>query len=311
MNGLELSRAYFENSVRPRLKTEFPDIFDQLAAGLVGNGSECFGFDDEWSRDHDWGVDYFIWVPEALRDRIPELSAFRLRVFESDPPLFSRTRSEYGARIGVMTVGDFYRSLIGFPRGPEQLLDWRRVPEENFAMVVNGSVFMDNAGEFTATRERLLKFMPEDLRRKKLAAKCMALAQTGQYNHMRMAKREEWVAVRACLSRFSDTAIATVFLLNKTFRPYYKWAFRMMSRLPILGDEVGPHLTALAVSGLKGEEDLRLQREHISAVCQLIIGELRRQGLAFSDDWFLTTQGEEIQASIIDPTLRSLPTQYE
>ena len=311
MNGLELSRAYFKQSVRPRLEAEFADIFDRLAAGLVGNGSECFGFDDEWSRDHDWGVDYFIWVPEDLRDRIPELSRFRLRVFESDPPLFSRTRSEYGARIGVMTVGDFYRSLIGFPRGPEQLMDWRRVPEENFAMVVNGSVFMDNAGEFTAVRERLLRFMPEDLRLKKLAAKCMALAQTGQYNHMRMARREDWVAVRSCLSRFSDTAVAAVFLLNKIYRPYYKWAFRMMTRLPILGEDVAPHLTALARSGLAGEEDLRAQREHISAVCELIIAELRRQGLAFSDDWFMTTQGEEIQARITDPALRSLPTQYE
>ncbi|MCF0120309.1 MAG: DUF4037 domain-containing protein [Oscillospiraceae bacterium] len=310
MNGIELSRDYFEAVVRPRLKTAFPDIFDSLAAGLVGNGSECFGFDDEISRDHDWGVDYFIWVPEELRSRIEELNAFRLRTFEEDPPVFSRKRSEYGARIGVMTVGDFYRSLIGFPSGPEELLDWRRVPEDNFAMVVNGEVFMDNLGEFTKTRNKLLEFFPEDFRRKKLAAKCMAIAQTGQYNFQRMARRGDLTAARTALSRFNDNVIAMVFLLNRVFKPYYKWQYRMMSELPILGADIAPHLKAIAVTGLS-DADIMTHKMHIDAICDMLIKELRNQGLAFSSDWFMTTQGEEIQSSIQDKLLRSLPTQYE
>jgi hypothetical protein len=55
MNGMALSRRYFSDVADPRLKIEFPDLYGRMASGLVGNGSECFGYDDEISRDHDWG----------------------------------------------------------------------------------------------------------------------------------------------------------------------------------------------------------------------------------------------------------------
>jgi hypothetical protein len=42
-----------------------------------------------------------------------------------------------------------------------------------------------------------------------------------------------------------------------------------------------------------------------------MITELKRQLLTSSEDWFLTTHGEEIQSGIQDSFLRSLPAQYE
>jgi hypothetical protein len=58
MKGLELSRQYFTDVAEPLLKRDFPALYPRLAAGLAGNGSECFGYDDEISRDHDWGIDH-------------------------------------------------------------------------------------------------------------------------------------------------------------------------------------------------------------------------------------------------------------
>ena len=55
MRGLELSRLYYEQTGRPALEDRFPELLPQMAFGLAGEGSECFGFDDEFSRDHDWG----------------------------------------------------------------------------------------------------------------------------------------------------------------------------------------------------------------------------------------------------------------
>lgn len=110
--------------------------------------------------------------------------------------------------------------------------DWFTVPEENLAMAVNGEVFYDGPGEFTAVREYLLTGYPEDLRRKRIAARCMMLAQTGQYNLERCICREQLVTASTVCAKFVEEAICLVFLLNKTYKPYYKWAFPAMLRLP-------------------------------------------------------------------------------
>lgn len=53
MKGLELSEKYYETYGRRMIYEQFSDIADQTAVGLVGYGSECLGFDDEVSADHD------------------------------------------------------------------------------------------------------------------------------------------------------------------------------------------------------------------------------------------------------------------
>jgi len=309
--ALQLSRDYYSNVAEPRLKIEFPGLYPRLAAGLAGNGSECFGYDDEISRDHDWGVDFYIWTLEEDKYLIPELRDWKDTLFEMTPPQFTRTQSEYGARIGVMTCDDFYSSLVGVPEGPGTLNEWLRAPEENLAMTVNGVVFYDGTGRFTKTRSYLLDYYPEDIRLKRIAAKCMSLAQTGQYNHERTVKRHDWVTLRTVLSRFTDSAIVMTFLLNKVYRPYYKWAFRALRDLPILGREVSLLLNKTAGAGGFDEECLSAQRQCISELCSLFSRELKVQGLADIDDWFLTSHGEAVQRRIHDEFLRSLPAQYE
>jgi hypothetical protein len=308
VNALTLSRAYFEAVALPSLRARFPELLPSLAAGLVGNGSECFGFDDEISRDHDWGVDFFVWVPESLRAQLPNLAAWKQDLLAARPPDFPRTRSEYGARVGVETVGDFYKSLVGAPEGPQTLAEWIAAPEENLAMSVNGAVFLDNAGEFTRIRARLLGFMPEDLRMKRLSYRCMTLAQAGQYNFDRSLRRGDLVAARAALSRFTDAAIETVFLLNRRYCPYYKWRFRAMLELGAPASALADDLRLLADAKLSTEPDAA--RAAIERVCKILAQTLRQAGLCASDGDFLTTQGEELRARITTPALRDLPAQY-
>ena len=62
MKGLELSRAFYFDKGEPMLKEKYGEYFDQMAVGLVGEGSECFGFDDDISRDHDFGPSFCIWL---------------------------------------------------------------------------------------------------------------------------------------------------------------------------------------------------------------------------------------------------------
>ena len=62
MKGLELSRRYWEAYGVPLLD-RFPELRDRLAAGLCGSGSECFGYDDELSRDHDFDPGFILFLP--------------------------------------------------------------------------------------------------------------------------------------------------------------------------------------------------------------------------------------------------------
>ena len=311
MKGMDLSRAYFQDSVLPRLERDHPELLPRLAAGLAGNGSDCFGYDDEISRDHDWGVEYFLWLPEELAEKREELEAWRQQVFRECPPWTGRIRSAYGARIGVQTVGEFYRSLLGGPGGPETLVQWLQVPEENLAMAVNGEVFLDREGSFTAVRKRLLGHYPDDVRKKKLAAKCMAIAQTGQYNFLRMAKREDWVTVRAVLTRFTESVMGAAFLLNRRYKPYYKWSWRALGELPVLGPELAGALLELSLSPGFSPAELRRQSERIEAICARLLEALRLwEGVTTREDFF-TAAGEELQSSIHDELLRSLPATYE
>ena len=69
MKGLDLARAFYEEYGIPLLK-EFPDLAENIAIGLCGSGSECFGFDDDFSKDHDFEPGFCIFLPsEELVDR--------------------------------------------------------------------------------------------------------------------------------------------------------------------------------------------------------------------------------------------------
>jgi len=311
ISGLQLSREYFFKVAQPLLKRDFYELYPRLATGLVGNGSECFGFDDEISRDHDWGVDFYIWTTESDRDMLPALRDWKDDLFCKNPPECLRARSEYGARVGCMTCGDFFTSLIGAPECPKTLNEWLRAPEENFAMAVNGEVFVDGTGEFIKTRGDLLRYYPEGVRLKRIAAKCMAIAQTGQYNHERIARRGDPVTLRTVLARFNDCAIAMVFLLNKVYRPYYKWSYRALKELPLLGAEKSLLLLKIAETGGFDDASQSARQQCISDLCAVLIKEIKSQGLSESDDWFFATHGEEVQARIDDDFLRKLPVQYE
>ena len=323
--ALDLSEEFFNDVALPSLKEAFPDAWDRMGAGLVGNGSECMGFDDELSCDHDWGIEFFVWLTDADFDAIgDEVRRWKAALWKEHADRPFRVVSPYGVTNTVLTPGLFYTSLIGSPRGPQSVLEWRRPPEANLALAVNGRVFTDPVGEFSATREHLLGYYPEPLRLKKIAARCMSLAQTGQYNFLRIAQRGDVVGREIALSKFVQDAISMTFLLNRVFMPYYKWAFRAMRDLPVLAGDIAPLLEMLYTGGrIEGEldpgnvllrpvdDDVRDRAVIVEAVCALIVGELRRQGLTDADATFLAPHGESVQSRVDDPDLSRLPTQYE
>ena len=65
MKGLELCRSYYEEVGAPALRERLPELMPRAAAGLCGQGSDCLGLDDEYSRDHDFGPGFCLWLSDA------------------------------------------------------------------------------------------------------------------------------------------------------------------------------------------------------------------------------------------------------
>ena len=130
MKGLELARAYYEAYGKPMLEKDFADVRQRIAVGLCGHGSECFGWDDEVSRDHDFEPGFCLWLTEADERAF----GFRLfRAYSKLPREFDGVRMEnkslFGSDFkGVHTIGQFYGFYIG-DHVPETNEEWLAIPD--------------------------------------------------------------------------------------------------------------------------------------------------------------------------------------
>lgn len=303
MKGLELCERYFAEVGAPMINEKFSGFENSIAAGLVGDGSESFGFDDEFSRDHDWGPSFCLWLTKPDFEAIgSDLQVEVDRLPKEFGAYSARNESAWGSgRFGVFEIGQFYRKFIGLDRPPESLLEWRNIPEINLAAATNGKIFIDNLGEFTSFRNNLKEFYPKDVRLKKIASRCMTIAQSGQYNYPRCVKREEYVAAQWAETKFITDTISLVFLLNKQYRPFYKWMHKAMKPLPILGDQIHQLVTDLVAT-----HDYELKVSLIEETSQVLIEQLRQEGLSDSESNFLLDHGPIVQSKIKDSLLRRI-----
>lgn len=305
-SGLALGRAYFEACGLPMLQSQFPSLLPRLAAGLVGHGSECFGFDDDISADHDFEPTFCLF----LSDEDESAFSFALeRACAKLPKEFGGVRLREGSagfrRERVQTVSRFYERYTGAPKGPETPLQWMVVPSYALAEVTNGEVFFDGAGEFSRIRQHLLSGMPEDVRRKRLAAALALAAQSGQYNYRRCLAHGEEGAAMLALSEFVRQGCEAVFLLNRAHAPYYKWTLRALRALPLLSD------LATAFEFLLTEENdekgQALKGEIIEDISRAIAAETSAQfSIPRGEDCYLERFAVLLQRQIREPSLLPL-----
>lgn len=303
MKGLELARKFHEAS-QPLLREELPDLVPHMATGLVGEGSECFGLDDDHSRDHDFGAAFCIWIDDdALAHHQRRLHNVLRKLpeqFMGYPVLMNN-----GSRRGVSGIKAFYATITGLDHPPVSIWEWRAIPEISLATAVNGEIFSDEAGIFTHWRNVLLEYYPEDVRLKKIAARVMIMAQSGQYNLPRSLRRSDGIAAMLACARFAEAALSLVFLFNRQYMPFYKWAGKMVRKLPILGRETAELLDLLAAHPLRSATDLPIV-EKIEEFCDACATHLRFSGLSSSPDAWLWAHGPEIARHIRDRELRGL-----
>ena len=301
VKGLELSRKYYEAYGKEML-AQFPQLEGQYAAGLVGRGSECFGFDDEISRDHDYGPSFCIWLQKEVYEQYGEKLT---EAYEKLPAEFlgvpGRVMEETGrGRVGVLCLEDFYYGLLGIDHVPETNPEWLRLQDEHLATATNGAVFEDRAGCFSKIRKGLLAYYPEDVRIKKIAARMAGMSRAGQYNYERAMRRGERVAAELFLHEFIRESMRLVYLLNRRYAPFDKWIHRGMKELPVCS-EIGD-IIALFYQVNRMEERVMI----IEAICNIMVQELNVQGLSDLEDNFLQNHLHTVTEKITDETLRKM-----
>lgn len=300
MKHLEICRRYFETLGRPMIERSFPRLAGRYAAGMVGEGSGCFGFDDEISRDHDFGPGFCIWLTDDDYDAYAADLSATYRKLPGDFMGLTRENIVAEERLGVMKISDFYTSFTGCADIPGTSMDWFLISEANLAAVTNGQVFFDGLGEFSRIRKGLLGFYPRDVLLKKLTARCAVVSQSGQYNFQRCLDRNDLTAAALALLRFVENSISMAHLLVRKPTPFYKWSFRSLCGFD--PQTAGLIETVVRKNTTRPEECINA----IEAVCSRLAHMLCSKDLAHFSGNFLQDYIPQLMSSIEDPQLSSM-----
>jgi len=239
MKGLELCQRFFWDIGLPAIEQDLPECLPYLAAGLT-SGSQCYGNDDEVSRDHGWGPGFVVWLLQEDYDRFA-------KPLQNILDRLPREYLGYGWQIQprrtcvVIELGEYTRAFVGCVTAPEADLDWLHIPEESLFEITHRSIFYDATGEVTKRFESFAQY-PEDVRKKRLSA-CVAWLWEWGVKHLRRAEqRRDPIAAAMYWCRFAAYAMKVGFLLNRRYAPYHKWLYREFLKLPKIATEVTPLL---------------------------------------------------------------------
>ena len=309
MKGLEISEKYYLEFGKQMLDTDFSQIKDKLAVGLIGSGSECFGFDDEISRDHDFEAGFCIFIPDE--NTIDRKTAFLLeRAYAKLPKEYMGLNKGFlspvgGSRHGVIRISDFIMSKTGTYDGVLTTKQWLLTDENSLLEATNGKIFFDGLGEITKVRDNL-KYFPEDVRLKKLAGNLLIMAQAGQYNYLRCLAHGETGAAQLCVFEFVRSAINAIFLLNKEYAPYYKWAFKALKNLKKLSN-----LAETLEFLISSDNDIsETKSEIIEDIAKMVITELQEQSLTDAICLDLEKHAYSVNDKVSDSEIRNLHILY-
>lgn len=307
MNGLELSEKFYEEYGKEMLREKFADIEPYLAVGLVGSGSECFGYDDALSHDHDFEPGFCIFLPDE--NIVDSRTEFALeRAYAALPREFmgfhrSRLQPVGGNRHGVLRIGSFFEAKTGSATADLSVTDWLQLPEQFLLEATNGKIFCDRYGLLTQYREKLA-CLPTDVRLKKLAGNLLLMAQGGPYNYTRCIQRNETAAAQLAVCEFVNAALRVIFLLNGQYIPYYKWVFRALRELPQLS-ALHDSLAFLLASDNTPVQVCRKQAL-IEEIAAQILTVLTEQGFSKSPSKELEHHAYSVNDAVRDPYVRNL-----
>ncbi len=239
MRGLELAEDFYEHIAKPSLYEKFPAFVNRMAIGLVGEGSECFGFDDDLSTDHDFGPGFCIWL---TREDYQYFGKELQQWYQELPTEYkgysrsNRQTSTVDGRVGVWCMDDFFKHFTGYSDASQvpNEDDVLNIEDDAMSTILNGRIFHDPNGIFSNKRLAFYDMFTEKIWQTKLANSLILLGKYGQYNYPRAMKRGDYVTAQMILYKYIEELLKFVHYMNHVFPPYYKWLKKSASSLNTL-----------------------------------------------------------------------------
>ena len=327
IKGLDLSRVFYEEAVKPILSLEFPEL--EYSAAHIGRGSDVLGFDTPQSMDHDWGPKLKLFVSESnynkYAERVFSTLGYHLPFEVLGVPinlgkhddgtsvmLHTKTRPlNHGVQ--VFTVKKFFTNYLGFnPQLDIDVIDWLVIPEQLLRSVVGGKVFYDGLDELEKIRTKLSSY-PHDVWLYLLANQWRRIGQEIAFMG-RCGQVNDELGSRIITSRHIQDLVSLCFLMEKRYAPYIKWFGSAFSHLSCSSD-----LSPIFLQALDGKNCEERQTHLVSAyeyIAQMhnklgITEPMEEKISPFHNRPFIIIQADEyadaIYAQIQDDKVKSLP----
>jgi len=267
VDGLELSRRFFGEAVRPVLDHAFPRL--KYSAALIGWGSEVLGFDTPRSSDHHWGPRALLFVGEkdfgaarrigdALAHGLPhEFIGYSTSFGDPEPngvrvPLKIKD-GPVRHMVQVFTVRSFFQARLGVdPYKKLSIADWLTFPQQRLLEIASGAVYHD--GLDLEKVRRKFAFYPDDLWLYMLAAQWKKISQEEAFVG-RAGEVGDELGSRILAARLVREIVRLCFLMERRYAPYSKWLGSAFAKM-----KIGRKLSPVLVEALSANDWKRRER---------------------------------------------------
>jgi hypothetical protein len=325
--GLELSRRFYHEAVRPLIHAHFGDL--PHTAARIGTGSEVLGFDTARSADHEWGprLQLFLHrddVDRYAQDVVTTLSNELPKTFYGYPTNFASTGNGHVRhmevtdgpvfhRVDVTSLDAWLTNHLGFdPRHAVTTLDWLSTPAQTLAEITAGAVFHDQTGELTSARSRLTWY-PEQIWRYVLACQWERISQQEAFVG-RCGEVGDELGSAIVTARQVRDLMRLSLLMHRRYPPYSKWLGSAFTQLPFTAT-ITPTLTAALAATTWHQRENHLATAY-SAIAMLhnqlgLTEPLDPNTRPYHDRPFQVLHAERFSQALLDtitdPELRHLP----
>jgi hypothetical protein len=327
IKGLQLSKLFYEEAVKPILSAHFPGLI--YSAARLDGGSDVLGYDTPQSRDHGWGPRLQLFLSEAdyacCRAEIVDVLGEELpHEIHGYPTNFTNANlgdgwlERTGTRpiqhgVSVHTPGSFFVAHLGFdPAAEIDVVDWLACAEQRLRTVAAGRVFHDGLGVLEPARAKL-HYYPRDVWLYLLAAQWRRIDQEVPFM-ARCGDVGDELGSRLLAARLVRELMRLGFLMERQYAPYSKWFGTAFAELGC-----APSLTPILERVLNGQT-WREREAHLSAAYEFMAEKHNALGLTpllpARVTWFydrpyrVINAGafvDALRAAITDEAVRRLP----